>query len=333
MIQRYLILILLIFSHLSVIAEGFLAGTLVKTPYGYTDIEKLAIGDQVVCYNFQGECVTRAVTHVHQQEVQSYVNISVGGQFIYTDLDHKFYLPNDNAWVQAHTIQPGNVFLKECVDTSVVESVRIIDNAATVYNISVDEFHNYCVTTEDICVHNAVPFVAALTLNLFFDGTFAITGMVGIGAAIGKVVIDFFGNGAIGRTVQLDFDVDKFGQGFNNPNNYHAASKEDKKGDKPAKSGDKKPTAPSTKPSTRPLPGQQPKPQRPTASDGFKPPKHSDNDEKERHPKTGQYGWKDKNGNYWIPANNHAGGHYDKVDRNGNYINVNPGGKTRGGNK
>ena len=52
--------------------------------------------------------------------------------------------------------------------------------------------------------------------------------------------------------------------------------------------------------------------------------------------KDGKIGWKDKNGNIWVPAptgssQGHGGGHWDVQSPKGGYLNVYPGGKIRGG--
>jgi len=335
MIQKYLILIVCALAHIGAFGEGFLAGTLVKTPSGYTEIEKLIVGDQVVCYNFKGECVTRAVTHVQQEEVNAYAQITVGNDTIYAALDHKFYIPYDNTWVEAHKIQPDSVLLKHCTEYIPASHLQTIEASAVVYDITVDEYHNFCVGHEEVHVHNVLPFVAGFTINFFFGGGVAVAGTFGLGAIISKVVFDIFGSTVVPRTAQVDFNADIFGEQFNNPRRPYMAGKEDSaedKGGKENKGDDKKPAEASNKPTNRPKPGEQAKPGIPTEAEGFKPPRNWSG-EKERHPKTGQYGWRDKHGDYWIPANDHAGAHYDKVDKNGRYVNVGPGGKIRGGNK
>jgi len=42
-------------------------------------------------------------------------------------------------------------------------------------------------------------------------------------------------------------------------------------------------------------------PGKPLKENGFVPPKNWDG-KKEKHPKTGQYGWKDKKENIWVPT-------------------------------
>jgi RHS repeat-associated protein len=75
-------------------------------------------------------------------------------------------------------------------------------------------------------------------------------------------------------------------------------------------------------------------PGQPGEAEGYKPPKKWDG-EKVRSPNGRGYGWPDSKGNVWIPtgpgAGAHGGPHWDVQKPGGGYINVYPGGKTRGG--
>ena len=73
--------------------------------------------------------------------------------------------------------------------------------------------------------------------------------------------------------------------------------------------------------------------QTPTDKDGYIAPKDGPVMGKS---KDGRKGWKDKYGNIWIPApthsgSDHGGGHWDVQSPGGGYMNVYPGGSTRGG--
>ncbi|WP_414833990.1 polymorphic toxin type 37 domain-containing protein [Afifella sp. YEN Y35] len=75
-------------------------------------------------------------------------------------------------------------------------------------------------------------------------------------------------------------------------------------------------------------------PGKPTEEDGFKPPKNW-NGQKVKSPNGRGYGWPDKSGNVWVPTGPgpaaHGGPHWDVQRPGGGYINVYPGGRTRGG--
>jgi len=73
--------------------------------------------------------------------------------------------------------------------------------------------------------------------------------------------------------------------------------------------------------------------QQPTQKDGYIAPKNGPVKGKN---KDGKIGWKDKNGNIWVPqpigsVGAHGGGHWDVQSPKGGYVNVCPGGIIRGG--
>ena len=73
--------------------------------------------------------------------------------------------------------------------------------------------------------------------------------------------------------------------------------------------------------------------QQPTEKEGYIPPKGGP---VKGRTSDGKIGWKDKNGNIWVPAptgypEGHGGGHWDVQSPKGGYTNVYPGGMTRGG--
>ena len=72
----------------------------------------------------------------------------------------------------------------------------------------------------------------------------------------------------------------------------------------------------------------------PAADDGYECPKKWDG-KKVKSPNGRGYGWPDKKGNVWIPtgpgSGAHGGPHWDVQKPGGGYINVYPGGRTRGG--
>ena len=74
-------------------------------------------------------------------------------------------------------------------------------------------------------------------------------------------------------------------------------------------------------------------PGQPTENDGYKSPKRWDG-RKQPHPRTGQYGYPDKDGKTWVPSgpDGHGGPHWDVVDEDGeSYDNIYPGGRIRKG--
>ena len=75
-------------------------------------------------------------------------------------------------------------------------------------------------------------------------------------------------------------------------------------------------------------------PGEPTGADGFKPPKKGDGRKVkvQKGKLKGEYGWRDKKGNIWVPAGSggHGGDEWDVQNPKGENTNVYPGGKVRG---
>lgn len=187
MVQK-LILTVCVLAYSYTFAEGFLAGTVVLTPYGYKNIENLDVGDRVVCYDFKGKCTERSITYTRKEHVKSYIQITVNSEKIYVTSNQKFFLPNSGRWIKSSNIKPrDNYLLQHCTELVQIEDVQEIHEEVDVYDITVDEYHNFLVSHENICVHNFLPLVFGLTI--FFDGTVAITaGFAALGAAIGGIL-------------------------------------------------------------------------------------------------------------------------------------------------
>jgi len=167
-------LLLLLASTSSLFGEGFLPGTLVKTPTTSIPIEQLQVDEKVICYDFDGHCIERPITNITKATGDSFVEIGIGDEKIYTAPDHKFFLPQTQEWIEAKDLTAGHVLLRHCTDLIMVDSVRHINKSAEFHDITVDEYHNFCVSKYDIHVHNFFPLLA-----------FTITWVPGVGVAIG----------------------------------------------------------------------------------------------------------------------------------------------------
>lgn len=210
--------------------------------------------------------------------------------------------------------------------------MQVVKAPAIAYDITVDEFHNFCVTIEDLCVHNVLPFVAGVTFSWAFGGGFvpAISGLLGLGAFVGKALFDGLRGGAIvPNSARIDFDDELFSRLSVRPRPSYMAGKEDSKDDKKGKGGQEKPEKKNDnkKPEDKNLDAQAPG--KPTEADGFTPPKNW-NGEKEGHRRG--WGWRDKRGSIWIPTGpkGHGCPHWDVQHKDGTYENIVPGGRRRG---
>ena len=69
---------ILLFFGINDLCADFTAGTLVKTEYGYTAIENLKIGDNIVSFDAINKCIsTSRVTNIQQRYVSDIRSIRV----------------------------------------------------------------------------------------------------------------------------------------------------------------------------------------------------------------------------------------------------------------
>jgi hypothetical protein len=182
------------FQGSSLLGEGFPGGTLVKTSSGYVPIEHLQASHKIICYGFKGRCVEQTVTQITKKHVSELVELKVGEENIYVASDHLFFLPRERKWVEAKDIRAGDTLLSHCTDLVTVTYARLASAQAEVYDIAVAKYHNFCVSYNDIHVHNFLPMLGLVISWAFGAGTgggLAITGSIGLGSlALGYIIGD-----------------------------------------------------------------------------------------------------------------------------------------------
>jgi hypothetical protein len=155
-------------------AEGFLAGTLVKVPHGYTKIENVQVGDDVVCLDDEKKLAEGVITYVGKKPVSHYVRVQFGGESVEIACDQLFWNAENDVWIDASSLSMAGILVKENVDA---------------YLIGVAQYHNFLVTKADICVHNFFPPVIVALSVAFGSGTIEIAsvsaGFAGLGAFLG----------------------------------------------------------------------------------------------------------------------------------------------------
>lgn len=144
--------------------EGFAAGTLVKTPHGYVQIDALQPKYQVATYSFsEGFQKHSFISAVCKQHVCTYIHISYKHKSEYgvlqTAVDQKFYISSVEKWVTAQDLC-NSPSLQEQFDCEIVE-IKQINEELDVYKLSIEENHNFYVGNETILAHN---FAIELTI-------------------------------------------------------------------------------------------------------------------------------------------------------------------------
>ncbi|WKX76190.1 polymorphic toxin-type HINT domain-containing protein [Zobellia laminariae] len=135
----------------------FLAGTIVHTPNGNIEIEKIKIGDEVFVYNFKDSKVnTRKVSKLYNNWTQRYFEINTDGENqILATSRHLFWVDNEKKWIPAKSITSGMNFRgldNEIVPVKDVKETKNIE--LPTYNLEVEDIHNYFVGLNGILVHN-----------------------------------------------------------------------------------------------------------------------------------------------------------------------------------
>ena len=124
--------------------EGFFAGTLIKTPHGYKQIEHIKINDLVLGPDLQGNNYPRRVLDCQKEKLKKYIQVLLEGQSINVAPKQKFYCGSTNSWVYAKDLKNVN-------SESIIEHCK---KKAKVYRLTV-EGHHLLVTPQDIIAHNA----------------------------------------------------------------------------------------------------------------------------------------------------------------------------------
>jgi hypothetical protein len=129
-----------------------LPGTDISTPFGESNIEDIEIDDYVISYNEEtGENEVSNVleTFVHDD---AEVYLMING-FLRVTPNHPMWINGE--WVDAGSASLGDTLMDVSGNDIMIESIEVMDNPGTVYNLDVDTNHNYY--ADGILVHNKPP--------------------------------------------------------------------------------------------------------------------------------------------------------------------------------
>ena len=135
----------------------FVEGTLVKTENGLIPIEEIQIGDYVYTYDEKyNEIVLKEVVNTMRKEVEKIISIKINKDVIIeTTENHPFYVEN-TGWVEAKQLREGDKLLnynEEYLEIEEIEEIYYFEKL--VYNLQLDENHNFFVSDLWILVHNS----------------------------------------------------------------------------------------------------------------------------------------------------------------------------------
>jgi len=130
---------------------GFAAGTLIKVPGGYREIEQLKQGDFVYSVNKNGSISINKITKTTSYFSSKAICIVLYEDVIITALKQKLYELNGNQWIKAKSIVSNMQLLSGNNKKAMVYDVSIIDQEIEFFDIRLDDVHTFCVSTDDIC--------------------------------------------------------------------------------------------------------------------------------------------------------------------------------------
>lgn len=138
------------------IAEGFIAGTLVSTPTGFRAIETLKPGDAVISRTLLGNQTTEHITKVTHVQTKNIVELLAGQQRYFVDNDQKFYLEDTYRSRQAHALCCGDILVGAHGQKACIEEIYFWNEEAPVqlYALSTTRYHNFCVGPSELITHN-----------------------------------------------------------------------------------------------------------------------------------------------------------------------------------
>lgn len=182
-IKRILIISLLIISKMA-LSDGFIAGTLIKTPTGYKTVENLTINDEVISFDCQKKIfLNDVVVNIEIKHSPTLQKISYLNRIVLCDTGQKFYckIEDEFTWKKSALIQ-ANELLKFSSEKPTLINIdtETLNTPSLVYVLSTKKYHNFLVTEHDLLAHNfvlSIPILAWLGANVEFTISFLIGGL------------------------------------------------------------------------------------------------------------------------------------------------------------
>lgn len=187
--------------------DGFIGDTLVRTPHGHVPIQSLKKGDEVLSHDFKGRLIPQKIADIQPRGTDSIVELTINEATIQVVPNHLIYVPNQQKWVQARDITTDDHVLRDPLNVGLVEGIKILPKKAIVYTLALRNHHNFCVSDQDVVVHNVAPLILgiqAAATSVWGSLTAAATSLgigattTGTGVALSSTQAAVVGGGIIG---------------------------------------------------------------------------------------------------------------------------------------
>ncbi len=135
----------------------FLPGTQIYTKDGMRNIEDIKIGDMVYTINLDNNAKElQKVIDVLKNKTDETYELTINNQLVKTTPRHQFYIV-DKGWIRAYDLQIGDRIVAKDNSSLVIEKIehKFHKEPIDVYNLTIENNHNYLITPYELLVHNA----------------------------------------------------------------------------------------------------------------------------------------------------------------------------------
>lgn len=137
----------------------FLAGTKVYTREGMVNIEDVKENDYVLSYDFKEKRnVFNRVNKllIHEYNDEDIYELTIRNKILKVTENHRFFISNEMlyGWIPAKKLKVNDRVMILNNTLQKIEKIEKYAHKGTVYNLEVDNVHNYFVSEDGILVHN-----------------------------------------------------------------------------------------------------------------------------------------------------------------------------------
>lgn len=149
--MKYLFLFLLSAFHRTVFSAGFIAGTLVKVPFGHIAIEQIQPGSQILGLNTHKFLGYRTVTDMTREKSKKLIKITIANELLLVSPDQQFF--SSTCIIKASQIEPGMEILGSDLPLT-VDNIEVIERPSEVYTLCMDDIGIFYVSKYNVAVTN-----------------------------------------------------------------------------------------------------------------------------------------------------------------------------------
>lgn len=145
--------------------EGFISGTEIKTPNGYTNIENLKENDLVLSYNLKDRKIQEdSLCKICKHRFDRYIEIHINQEVLKAGPAQKFYcLRKENeVWVEAQNLTTDDCIYVEQNTWERIHSLVEVKENIQAYSLSTLQQHNFFVSRQSFLTHNVVFILGAV---------------------------------------------------------------------------------------------------------------------------------------------------------------------------